>query len=190
MPRRTAKPESSKKRGSSNEPRFLIVGRIRKPYGVRGELKVAVQADDPDRFFDLERVFVARDGKSNNPREMTVEAVRFHQHDALIKFAGIDDREVAKELNSQWLFVSIEDAVQLEEGEIYTYQIVGVDVVTDGGYALGTVSSILETGANDVFVVDGANGEILLPDIPDVVQSIDIENNKMIVTLMEGLLNE
>ncbi|HFC12768.1 MAG TPA: hypothetical protein ENJ56_07980, partial [Anaerolineae bacterium] len=103
MPRRDAHKSAESKRGSKLEPRFLIIGRIRKPHGVRGELKVAVQTDDPDRFRILDRVFISRDSLDPAPRKMQVTGIRFQQHDALLKFAGIDDRDEAKLLNSQWV---------------------------------------------------------------------------------------
>ena len=188
MPRRDAHKSAESKRGSKLEPRFLIIGRIRKPHGVRGELKVAVQTDDPDRFRILDRVFISRDSLDPAPRKMQVTGIRFQQHDALLKFAGIDDRDEAKLLNSQWVFVAIEDAVPLAEGEMYTYQLQGLQVVTTAGESIGVVSSILETGANDVLIVNGDKGEILIPDIPDVVKTVDLAAEVITIEPMDRLL--
>ncbi len=190
MPRRTAQANESKERGSKIEPRFLIIGRIRKPHGVRGDLKVSILADEPKRFNSLERVFVSADSKAHSPLEQQVEKVRLLQSDAIVKFAGIDTPEVARTFNSQWLFVSAEDALQLAEGELYSYQLIGMEVVTNEGQRIGIIDQILETGANDVLVVQGEKGEILLPDIPDVVESIDIDSSIVIVNLLDGLIEE
>jgi 16S rRNA processing protein RimM len=174
-------------RGSA-EPRFLIIGYIRKPHGVGGELKVTVESQEPARFFDLETVYVSRRPNDTNPRPLTVSGVRFNKEEALVKFAEIDGREEAAALGRHWLFITLEDALPLEEGEYYAFQAVGIDVITDDGQTLGKVSSILETGANDVFIVDGAQGEILIPDIDGVILEVDIPNGKMIVHLPDGLI--
>lgn len=176
-------------RGSGTpESRFLIIGRIRKPHGVRGELKVAVLTDVPERFNWLETVVVTRkEGDDNNSLILSIESVRFHQQDALILFSGIESREAAGQLRNHWVKVPIEEALPLEEGEYYTHQAIGWAVLTSAGEQLGTVSGLIETGANDVFVVKTANGELLLPDIPDVIKTIDPTAGQLIVELMDGL---
>lgn len=168
----------------------MIVGRIRKPHGVFGELKVAVKVDDPDRFYDLDRVFVSRNAEDVNPVELTVTGVRFHRQDALLTFEGYASREKSAELNTQWLFVALEDAVPLEDDELYTFQMIGMDVVTEEGQSIGTVKSIFETGANDVLVVKRDTDEVLIPDIPDVIRKIDVEAKAITVRLLDGLLPE
>lgn len=190
MPRRDAKKTTHTERGSQPEPRFLIVGRIRKPHGIHGNLKVAVQSDDPKRFYTLDRVFISRDAVDATPREMHIEKVHFHHHDAVIKFIGVNDRDEAKLLNSQWLFVAIEDAVTLEEGEMYTFQLWGLTVVTTTGQTVGTVATVLETGANDVLVVNSEKGEVLIPDIPSVVKLVDLVAKQITIEPMDGLLPE
>ncbi len=176
-----------RERGSA-EPRFLIIGFIRKPHGVMGELKVSVESDEPARFFDLERVYVSRRPNDANPRPLTVENVRFNKEEALVKFAEINGREEAGTLRQHWLFVTLEDALPLAEDEFYAFQAIGINVLTDTGEQLGTVSQILETGANDVFIVQGEQGEILIPDIEGVILEVDIANGQLLVHLPDGLL--
>ncbi len=176
-------------RGSeSSEPRFLIIGRIRKPHGVRGELKVSVLTDTPKRLTWLETVYITRRDDDPNPQAVAVKGVRFHGEDALLTLDGYASREAAGTLRQHWLMVPIAEAIPLEEGEYYAYQAIGLVVWTADGVQLGSVTQLIETGANDVFVVAGTDGEILLPDIPDVVQEVDIAGKKMIVTLLPGLL--
>lgn len=177
-----------KSRGSA-EPRFLIIGFIRKPHGVGGELKVAVESEEPERFFYLERVFVSRRPNDANPRPLTVEHVRFNKEEALVKFAEVNGREEAGTLRQHWLFVTLEDALPLADNEFYSFQAIGIPVVTETGESLGTVSQILETGANDVFIVQGARGEILIPDIEGVVLNVDIVNREIVVDLPDGLIS-
>ena len=190
MPRRTASSKNESKRGSENEPRFLIIGRIRKPHGVKGGLKVAIHSDDPTRFKTLDRVFISPNPEDHRPKEYRVVGARLHHNDAVVFFDGIETPEDARRYNSQWLFVSLDDVAPLPDGEMFTWQLIGLNVVTDSGQLLGEVSSLLETGANDVLVVAGDKGEILLPDIPDVVQEIDLEAGKIVVTPLPGLIPE
>lgn len=190
MPRRTANPTKQSKRGSENEPRFLIIGRIRKPHGVKGALKVAIHSDDPQRFKTLDRVFISANPEDHRPNEYRVVDVRLQHADAVIRFEGIETPEDARSYNSQWLFIALEDVAPLSDGEMFTWQLIGLEVETAEGQLLGKVASLLETGANDVLVVNGDKGEILLPDIPDVVQEIDLQSGKIIVTPLPGLLQE
>ena len=179
--------QENEKRGldaSTTEPRFLVIGRIVKPHGVRGELRVEIITELPERFNWLETVYVGE----NPPQPVAVESVRFHKNFALIKLAGYDTRETAAELRAQLLQVPEEEGIPLEEGEYYLYQLVGLDVFTDEGERLGELVEVIETKANNVFIVDGPRGEVLLPDTDEVVLDIDFENGRMEVHLMDGLL--
>ena len=103
--------------------------------------------------------------------------------------AGITDRNQAGQLKGQWVQVPIEEAIPLPEGSFYLYQLVGLQVITTDGNNLGSVADIIETGANDVYVIrKGGRQEVLVPAIPDVVKSIDIEQGQMIVELIDGLI--
>lgn len=174
-------------RGSADpsaEPRFLVIGRILKPHGVRGEVRVEMHTDVPERFTWLETVYVG----TQQPRPVGVEGVRFHQSWALLKLEGYDDRETAAELRSELLQVPEEESIPLEEGEYFLYQLEGLQVFTDDGAFLGEIASVLETGANNVFIVRGPSGEILIPDIQDVVLDIDFEAKRMLIHPLKGLL--
>jgi 16S rRNA processing protein RimM len=166
------------------EPRFLIIGRVLKAHGVHGELRVAVYTDLPERFTWLETIYLGE----TNPRPIPVEAVRFHQELALLKLAGVDDRDAAEELRGEWLQVPLSEAIPLEEGEYFLYQLLGLTVITDEGETLGELVELLETGANHVFLVRGVRGDLLLPDTPEVIQEIDFANGRMIVHLLLGLI--
>jgi 16S rRNA processing protein RimM len=174
------------RRGSADavEPRFLIIGRVLKAHGVHGEMRVAVHTDVPERFSWLETVYLGE----TDPEPVSVESVRFHQNFALLKLAGIDDRDAADELRGEWLQVPLDAAIPLEEGEYFLYQLIGLTVVTDEGETLGELAELLETGANLVFIVRGDKGDILLPDTKEVIQDIDFENGRMTVHLLPGLV--
>ena len=167
----------------SIEPRFLVIGQITKPHGVRGEVRVLPLTDDATRFTWLEKAFVGE----HNPQPVVVESARLHKEMVLVKLMGFDGRNAAEQLRGQWLQILVEDAIPLAENEYYLYQLEGLQVVSDEGQQLGKLVDVIETKANNVFVVEGALGQILLPDTTEVILEIDFENGRMIVTLLPGL---
>lgn len=163
---------------------YIVIGVITKPHGVRGEMRVKPHTDEPKRFTWLEQVFIG----ANNPQPMAVEKARVHQDMVLLKLTAVSTREEAEALRGEWLMVPEAEALPLEDGEYFLFQLEGLTVITTDGDTLGTLTSIIETGANNVFVVKGEKGELLLPDIDDVVQEIDFDNGRMLVTLLPGLI--
>jgi 16S rRNA processing protein RimM len=172
--------------GSSAEPRFLLIGEVSKPHGVRGEVRVRPHTELPERFTWLEFVYLGQ----ANPRRVGVESARIAGSSILLKLSGYDDRNAAETLRGEWLQVPEEEGIGLAEGEYYLYQLEGVNVVTEDGQPLGRIVSIIETGANNVFVVAGPRGEILLPDTTEVVRELDLDQGLMTVRLIPGLLPE
>ena len=178
---------NSKRRGlavETSEPRFLVIGRVIKPHGVRGDVKVEVHTELPERFAWLEYVYIGH----RDPKPVAVEQVRFHKSWVLMKLAGYDDRNDAEKLRAQWLQVPKEEALPLEEGEYYLYQIIGCTVISDQDEVLGKVTEVIETKSNNVFVVEGPRGELLLPDTDEVIKEIDPDNGRLYVHLIPGLL--
>jgi 16S rRNA processing protein RimM len=162
--------------------RFLAIGRIIAPRGVRGELKVAIETDTPERFLRTSRVFL---GES---REVyTVRAARLHRGNALLRLSGIETRNDAEPWRDAYVYVAIEDAIPLGEDEYYHHQIEGLRVRTTEGEDLGRVSEVLQTGANDVWVVRGRGGEVLIPALKDVVLGVDLDAGTITVALPKGL---
>jgi 16S rRNA processing protein RimM len=166
-----------------DKPTRLIIGRVLKPFGVRGELKIEILTEFPERFASLRQVFLGDDAKS-----FAVEAARLHSGAALIKLAGIDTPEDAAKLREQLVYVAHADAVKLPENQVYLYQLIGLRVQTRDGKVLGAITDVLDTRANDVYIVNDGTREILLPAIPDVVKEINLERGEMIVELIDGLV--
>jgi 16S rRNA processing protein RimM len=166
-----------------SEPRYLVVGKIIAPWGVRGEVKMAIETDFPEHLERLKRVYLGEKVTS-----FVLERSRLHKRHALLKLEGCDDRDAAEKLRGQLVQIPIEEAMPLGEDEYYVYQIVGLDVWTAEGEHLGRVSEVLFTGANDVYVVQGEKGEILVPAVEDVVLEIDLAGGRLTVELMEGLI--
>lgn len=171
------------------EPRFLAIGQVVGVHGVRGELKVEALTDDPQRFGQLEEVFVGPDGE--DAVAWTVSGYRLHKGRILLKLEGLEDRTAAEAFRGLLVQVPMEEAAPLEEDEYYEHDILGLEVWTRAGEYLGRIEEILYTGANEVYVVYDAGlerGEILIPAIGDVVLAVDLEAGRMEIDLMEGLL--
>lgn len=169
---------------SPPESRFLIFARVLKPWGVRGEVKLDILADHPEKFLQLATLYV---GETLIPCQ--VEHFRRHRQYLLLKLRGYDNPNQAETLRDQYLYVNPQDVPPLEPNTYYHYQLIGLQVVTLEGEVLGALDEILQTGANDVYVVHGARyGEILLPARREVIRQIDLERGVMTVQLLPGLL--
>ncbi len=169
---------------SAKENKFLVVGEILKPWGFRGEVKVKILTDFPQHLSKISTVYLG-----DEARAVQVERARLHSGAALMKFAGYDSDQAVAKLRGQTVRISAEDAAPLRDGQYYHHQVIGLEVVTTEGRTLGKVTEILETGANDVYIVETPEGrELLLPAIRQVVQEIDLENNRAIVNLIPGLI--
>lgn len=169
---------------SDDNPQFLVVGEILKPFGYRGEVKIKVITDYPNRLLKHKTVYIG-----DKARAFQVEHARLHSGYVLLKFVGYDsDASVAK-LRGEIVQIPIEDAAKLKTNQYYHYQIVGLNVVTTTNEPLGTVAEILETGANDVYLVRTPKGkEILLPAIKSVIKKIDLDAKTLTIELMPGLV--
>ena len=170
------------------EPRYLAVGRILRPHGIRGELRVGILTNYPEWLGQHAYFYLASPDLPEIARRYPVEKLRRHKKVLLLKLGGCDDRNAAEELRGQLVQIPIEEAVPLEEGEYYYFQLIGVRVEAESGESLGQVVDVLETGANDVYVVRGPQGEVLLPAVKDVVLKLDLEARQMVVNLLPGLL--
>ena len=164
------------------EPRegFVAVGYVRGPHGLRGELTVEPLTDFPQRFRTGAVLWAAG-------HEYTVRHARPHRDALLLELDGIDSREQAGTLRGLLLEVPETELAALAEGEYYRFQLVGMEVVDVGGTALGRIEEVLDTGANDVYIVRSAEGELLLPAIDSVVKDVDVAGRRMVVELIEGL---
>jgi len=175
--------------GSQPQPDYLLLGEILRPHGVAGEVRMRVLTAYPERLAEIKSVYLDSDPDSTDALEYAVEGVRMHQGYALLKLKGIDDRNQADTLRELFVMIPLEDAVPLEEGEFYLYQLIGLEVQTDGGIKLGTLTEVLETGANDVYIIDSPQyGEVLIPATPETIIKTDLDEGLIVVKLLDGLL--
>lgn len=219
----------------STPPDSLIIGQVAAPFGIKGEIKINILTEFPDRFNKLDAVILAptdedlgsqgsvedrrtttetqnakretpstelgtRNPELNpqsatqnpkftrpkGPAIFTIESVRSHKGQALVKLGGVDDATTADLLRNFFVLVPIEEAHRLPRGSYYLYQIVGLEVYTTGGDLLGTIAEVLSTAANDVYIVRGPGvedptGELLVPAIKEIVKKMDVPNGRITI---------
>jgi 16S rRNA processing protein RimM len=167
------------------ELRYLAIGKISRAHGLQGEVSVFVLTEFPERFEGTEWVYLGDEFQADPYR---VVGYRWHQKNVLLSFEGITDRNQAEQLRGLYVQIPVEEAMSLPEGSYYLYQLYGLEVVTIDGQKLGSIVDIIETGANDVYVVDNQERQILLPAIADVIQNVDLTTGQMVVQLIDGLI--
>lgn len=176
---------------SANTPQYLLLGEILRPHGIRGEVKMRVLTDYPERIAELDAVFVGNGVDDQSPKTYTAEHLRMHQGYALLKFESIRDRNAAESLRGLFVMVRTADAVPLDDDEIYLFQLIGMNVYLEDETLLGTLEEVLETGANDVYIVQSRRyGEVLVPATDETIIETDPDANRMTVRLPDGLLPE
>ncbi|MBR4718750.1 MAG: 16S rRNA processing protein RimM [Lachnospiraceae bacterium] len=164
---------------------LLQVGIISSTHGVHGEMKVFPTTDDARRFKKLESVML---DTGRELLQVEIESVRFFKQFVIIKFKDYDSINDVEKYKGKSIFVTRKDAVGLEEDEYFIADLIGVKVLDDSGTELGVISDVLQTGANDVYVVAlFKGGELLLPAIKQCILSVDIEGGVMKVHVPEGL---
>lgn len=165
---------------------MLQVGVITQTHGVRGEVKVFPTTDDVNRFKKLKQVILDT-GKETMPLE--IQSVKFFKQFVILKFKGIDNINDIEKYKRCSLYVTREHAVALEEDEYFIADMIGMEVCTEDGNIFGTLRDVIETGANDVYVIENAeHGEVLVPAIKECIRSVDIEKGQMMIHLMDGLI--
>lgn len=166
------------------EPVFLVVGKIGRPHGVKGEAWMQIITDFPERIQRGARLYA---GEQHMP--VVVTGVRTHSGGLLVRFEQFPTREAVQEIRNQYIYVSSEDRPGLEEGEYYHHQLIGLRVLDEQGNELGVVSNVIDTGANDVYIVHRSRGQdLLLPATDEVILDVDLATGTMTVHLLEGLL--
>jgi len=164
----------------------LEVGQIVNTFGIKGFVKVKPWVNDIERFDDLEKVYVKI---KKETQKLEIEEVKYHKDMVLIKFKGIETVEQAETFRNCYLEIDREDAVPLEEGTYYIVDLLESDVYTDEGEYLGKLEDIYNTGGKDIYVVKNELGKtVLLPGIPEVIKEVNLEEKKITVHLLKGLV--
>lgn len=166
--------------------KYLELGQIVNVKGLKGEVKVNSFTDDNTKFERIPKVFVKH---KNDLTEYEIEKVGYNKNQVIIKFKNIDTVEEAEKLRNSYIVVDRAIFGELPDGVYYIADLIGLDVFTESNEYLGKVDDIFSTGSNDVYVVkDELGKQTLLPAIGEVIKDVDIENKKMVVHLLEGLI--
>lgn len=178
--RRQVPPDQSQQDPSTGSPSpggpvFLAVGFLRRPHGIKGEILMDVLTDFPERLRSGKTVYVG-----DNHEPVRIASIRGHNVEKIIRFSGVETPEEAGKFRNKNLFVKATSLPELPEGEYYHHQLIGMEVLDESGQTLGKLDSILETGANDVYVVKTPEGkELLLPAVEEVVLEVNPQQNQM-----------
>lgn len=166
---------------------LLQVGIITSTHGVRGEVKVYPTTDDPRRFRRLKEVVLDTGREKLN---LEIEGVKFFKQFVILKFKGLDNINDIEKYRQKSLYVTRKNTVRLQRDEYFIADLIGLKVQDEDGKELGTVKDVIETGANDVYEVEMADGKsLLLPAIKQCILNVDVENGTMQVHVLEGLLD-
>lgn len=167
---------------------MYIVGKVLSTHGIKGEVKVKKITHFDDRFNVGATVYIEKEGSSYEI--LTIESCRSHQQNLLLRFSEYGTIDAAKTLVGRYLKISEAQLTNLASGEYYYYEVIGCDVYSTDGLFIGTVQSILAPGANDVFVTKDSKGkEYLIPNISLVIKDINVQEKRITIELMEGLLD-
>lgn len=162
------------------------IGQIVNTFGIKGFVKVNPWVDDVTRFEDLKTVYIKI---RKEEKKLEVEEVKYQKNQVLLKFKGIETVEQAETLRNAYIEIDRKDAIPLEEGQYFIADLLESEVYSDDGILLGILDDIYNTGSNDIYVVkDNLGKSILLPGIPDVIKNVDLENKKITVHLLKGLI--
>ena len=164
---------------------LLQVGVITTTHGIRGEVKVFPTTDDPRRFEELPSILL---DTGKELCELEIQRVKYFKLFVILKFRDVDDINEIEPYKGKSLYVTRDMAVPLEENEYYIADLIGMDVFLEDGSLFGRIKDVLETGANDVYIVQTQEKEVLIPAIKDCILQVDVESNKMVIHLMKGLV--
>lgn len=176
------------------EVKWVVVGEIVATQGNRGEVKVIPHTEFPERFFEMDSVRLFSENSDEPYGVFAVEASRDHQGAVVLKLGGVDSISDAERLRKMLIKVSVDELMPLPPGRHYIFQLIGLECQTTAGEKLGVITDVLQTGANDVYVIRPYAGvtklkEILIPVIPHVVLEIKPEEGYVLVELLDGLLD-
>ncbi|MGC5327156.1 ribosome maturation factor RimM [Brevibacillus sp. SYSU BS000544] len=168
--------------------KFYTVGKLVNTQGLQGEVRVVSTTDFPDERFAIGAELYLFHPTLSQPIRLKVASRRNHKDFELLKFQGYNSINDIEKYKGGELKISEEELLDLEDDEFYIHQLVGCQVVTDDGEDLGKIVEVLQPGANDVWVVKGKRGEIMLPFIDECIKEVDVKNKRIVCHLMEGLL--
>lgn len=177
-----------------NELKWIVVGEVVSTQGNQGEIKVIPHTEFPERFYTMEKLRLFRGDDREPSGTYAVEGCREHKGALILKLVDVDSISEAEELRKMLIKVPVDELMPLPPGRHYIFQIIGLEARTSSGQKLGVITDVLQTGANDVYVIKPDVGvtklkEILIPVVPHVVLEIRPDDGYVLIELLEGLLD-
>ncbi len=160
---------------------LIDVGQILGPHGVDGAVKIKSFTDVPTRFSPGNVLFI------HNKSHEIIDSFPLRKDQLVLRLSGLQSARQVEDLTGEWVRSSWRSSPALDQNEFFHYQLIGLNVYTENGDELGSIKEIIQTGSNDVYLVDCEGQELLLPAISQVIREINLEDGKMIVNLIEGL---
>ncbi len=164
---------------------MIAIGKITKSVGIKGEMRVQLLTDRPDRFKELKKVWLG--AAKSQGTEHTIEASRATKAGVVLKLSGIETREDAEERKDQYVFISDEEAV-LTPGSFFIHDVIGMKVVTEEGIDAGTIEDIVRMPAGDMWVVRKGGQETMIPGVKEFIRAVDVKRRLVVIRAIEGLL--
>ena len=172
------------------KPEYIVIARISSPFGLRGAVKADIRTDFPERFDELEEVFLSKPGSDERTLYSLLSARLQNEKQVVLRFKGLTRIEQAEDLRGMDVTVPVSEVVPLPEGEYYIFQIIGLEVYSTKDEYVGRIVNVENLPANDIYVVRGplSKKEVLIPAIKDVVKEVDLEAGRMTIELLDGLI--
>jgi 16S rRNA processing protein RimM len=168
---------------------LIVVGRVSRPHGVKGEVRIeCFNPEDPSFFFRYQKIFIQ--GEKGSPQLYRPLAVRPHKHGIVAQLEGIQNKDEAERLKGKLVLIDPAELPTLNENEYYWYEILGMRVVTELGGEVGKITDIVQTRSNDVYVVSKGRKEILIPAIKEVIIAIEKGSRTMIIRPLKGFFEK
>jgi 16S rRNA processing protein RimM len=166
---------------------MIAVGKISKSVGVRGELKIALLSDSPDRFRPLKSIWIG--SEEATATRHGIQSIRISPASIVMQVEDVQTRTGADTLRGQFVFVQDKDEIKPKKGSYFIHEIVGMRVLDEAGGAIGIVQEVMQLPANDVWVVTSGKKEFLIPAIKEVIRSVDVGRKTIVIRPMEGMLD-
>lgn len=177
--------------GSRNKECLITVGKIIKPFGIRGEVQVEILTDFPLRFFEMESLFLVREKHNTETIVVNIESARLHKKRALLKLNIINSIEEADLYRNSYLKISKDDLMELEPDEFYVFDIIGLEVLTVEGVNVGKLVNIIPAGFHDVYEIKHpVSGKVnLIPACKQFIKEVNLKSRKIIIEPIDGLID-
>jgi 16S rRNA processing protein RimM len=168
---------------------LISFGKITKPHGLAGEVKLLPHSRTMDSFNEITRIYI-EDKSSDTPQEFNITSFRFHKNTAILKLNGVDSIEEAQSLGGREVYIQEGELGMLDEDEYYFFDLIGLEAYTEDGAYLGKVEEVMERAIQSILVIKNKESELLVPMAEPIVKEINLEEGKVIISPVKGMLDQ